>query len=132
MDPRLEDVIAFVREFSGWHSKAIDESTLLENDLHITGDDGVELLEEAEAVFAVSFATQEDDFRALFSLQDNEYLFTSEGLDLLGIGYFCRWLRGIPHPVVRDLSVGQLHRVLVKLRGRKSVHLEKSDQTPQP
>lgn len=119
MGPELEEVIAFVREFSGWHRKEINKHTRLENDLDITGDDGVELLEEAEKVFAVSFDTAEEDFRTLFSLQENEYLFSSEGFDLLGISYFCRWLRGDPHPVVRDLTIGQLHKVLVKLRSKQ-------------
>lgn len=119
MSPSVEEVIAFVREFSGCTRKAIDESTLLEDDLGICGDDGVELLEEAEKFFAVRFATDEEDFRSLFSLKENEYLFTSEGLDLLGICYFFRWLRGEPEPVVRDLSIGQLHQVLVKVRSKQ-------------
>ncbi|MEJ1267413.1 hypothetical protein WDV93_08480 [Pantoea ananatis] len=61
---------------------------------------------------------EDDDFRTLFDLKENEYLFSSEGLDLLGIGYFFEWLRGKPHSVVKDLSVGQLHQVLVKLRSK--------------
>lgn len=119
MSPSVEEVIAFVREFSGCTRKAIDESTLLEDDLGICGDDGVELLEAAEKFFAVRFETDEEDFRSLFSLKENEYLFTSEGLDLLGICYFFRWLRGEPEPVVRDLSIGQLHQVLVKVRSKQ-------------
>lgn len=119
MEPSLEEVIAFVRKCSGCRRKAIDENTWLENDLGITGDDGVELLEEAEKVFGVSFATEEEDFRQLFSLQENEYLFHSEGIDFFGIAWLCRKLRGIPAPVIRDLSVGQLHRVLVKLCSKK-------------
>ena len=118
MSPSVEEVIAFVREFSGCTRKAIDESTLLEEDLGICGDDGVELL-EAEKFFAVRFETDEEDFRSLFSLKENEYLFTSEGLDLLGICYFFRWLHGEPEPVVRDLSIGQLHQVLVKVRSKQ-------------
>ncbi|WP_336141537.1 hypothetical protein [Erwinia sp. CGal63] len=68
MDPTLEEVIDFVRDFSGWRNKKIDKYTLLEEDLHITGDDGVELLEEAEKVFGISFETEEENFRSLFSL----------------------------------------------------------------
>ncbi|ALB64682.1 hypothetical protein AFK62_02715 [Cronobacter condimenti 1330] len=116
MGPSLTEVIAFIREFSGCRREAIDENTRLEKDLHITGDDGVELLEEAEKVFCVSFETPDEDFRTLFSLSDNEYLFNSEGLGLIDIGYFWRWLHGRPQPVVCDLSVGKLHQVLVKLR----------------
>lgn len=119
MEPSLADVIAFVREFSGCRRENIDENTCLENDLGITGDDGVELLEEAEKVFGVSFFAEEDDFRKAFSLQEIEYLFHSEGIDFLGIVYLCRRLRGIPAPVIRDLSVGQLHSVLVEARNKK-------------
>jgi len=119
MEPSLAEVIAFVREFSGWKRKTIDENTWLEENLHITGDDGVELLEEAEKVFGVSFPTEEDDFRKVFSLKENEYLFDSEGIDFFCIAYLCRRLRGIPSPVIRDLSVGQLHSVLVEARNKK-------------
>ena len=121
MEPSLADVIAFVREFSGCKRENIDENTCLEKDLGITGDDGVELLEEAEKVFGVSFFAEEDDFRKAFSLQENEYLFHSEGFDFFGIVYICRRIRGIPTPVIRDLSVGQLHSVLVEARNKKEI-----------
>ncbi|UBH39637.1 hypothetical protein [Enterobacter bugandensis] len=49
-----------------------------------------------------------------FSLAENEYLFTGEGIDFFGICRFMRWLHGIPEPVIRDLTVGELHAVLVK------------------
>lgn len=119
MEPSMADVIAFVREFAGCKRETINENTWLEKDLGITGDDGVELLEEAEKIFDVSFSTEEEDFRKTFSLKENEYLFHSEGIDFLGIVYLCRRLRGIPAPVIRDLSVGQLHRVLVEARNKK-------------
>lgn len=119
MEPPLADVIAFIREFSGCRREAIDENSWLEQDLGITGDDGVELLEEAEKVFGVSFSAEQDGFREAFSLKENEYLFHSEGIDFLGIVYLCRRLRGIPAPVVCDLSVGQLHNALVEARNRK-------------
>ena len=114
MEPSMADVIAFVSEFAGCKRETINENTWLEKDLGITGDDGVELLEEAEKVFDVSFSTEEAGFRRTFSLKENEYLFHSEGIDFLGIIYLFRRLRGIPAPVVRDLSVGQLHSVLVE------------------
>lgn len=121
MDPTLEEVVAFVREFSGWRNKKMDENTLLEDDLHISGDDGVELLEEAEKVFGVSLPPEGEDFRELFSLKQNEYLFHSEGYDFFGIVWLCRKLRGIPAPVIRDLSVGRLHSVLVYARNKKKM-----------
>lgn len=119
MEPPLADVIAFIQEFSGCRREAIDENSWLEQDLGITGDDGVELLEEAEKVFGVSFSAEQDGFREAFSLKENEYLFHSEGIDFFGIVYLCRRLRGIPAPVVRDLTVGQLHSALVEARNRK-------------
>ncbi|CAM6448138.1 hypothetical protein ENINCK360B_14080 [Enterobacter intestinihominis] len=59
-------------------------------------------------------ATEEDGYMKTFSLAENEYLFTGEGIDFFGICRFMRWVRGIPEPVIRDLTVGELHAVLVK------------------
>jgi len=112
-------VIAFVREYTGCYREAIDEHTFLERDLGVAGDDGDDLLLEAEKVFEISFGQNEEQFRALFSLKENEYLFTGEGLDLLGFCYLWRKLRGISEPVIRDLSIAQLHNVLVKLHDTK-------------
>ncbi|MGY3113666.1 hypothetical protein ACVWYV_001897 [Pantoea eucalypti] len=119
MELTLADVIAFIREFAGCKRETINENTWLDKDLGITGDDGVELLEEAEKIFGVSFSAEEDGLRGAFSLKENEYLFHSEGIDFLGIAYLCRRLRGIPAPVIRDLSVGQLHSVLVEALNKK-------------
>lgn len=116
MSPSLQDVISFIREHSGVRKQYIDENTYIEEDLHITGDDGVELLEEAEKVFGVCFETDEHNLKTLFSMKDNEYLFSSEGFDPFGIFRFFERLRGIPNPTIRDLTVGELHQVLVKLR----------------
>jgi len=130
MEPSMADVIAFVRDFAGCRREIIDENTWLEKDLGITGDDGVELLEEAEKVFGVSFSAEEGGFRKAFSLKENEYLFHSEGIDFFGIVYLCRRLRGIPAPVIRDLSVGQLHSVLVEaLNKRESYPIGASPRT---
>jgi len=49
-------------------------------------------------------------------MKDNEFLFSSEGLDLFGISRFFARLRGIPDSTVRDLTVGEFHQALVKLR----------------
>ncbi|QTF10913.1 DUF1493 family protein [Brenneria izadpanahii] len=116
MSPSLLEVISFIREHAALRKQHIDENTYIEEDLHITGDDGVELLEEAEKVFGVCFETEDHNLATLFSMKDNEYLFTSEGFDPFGIFRFFEWLRGIPGSTVRDLTVGELHQVLVKLR----------------
>ena len=102
MEPTLSQVIEVVRNSSGEHRKPIDSNTLIEADLHICGIDGVQL------------ATEEDGYRKTFSLAENEYLFTGEGIDFFGICRFIRWIRGIPEPVICDLTVGKLHAALVK------------------
>lgn len=58
VEPTLQQVIDFVREISGDVKSVISEETRLEADLGIAGDDGVELLEEAEKRFGVSFVTE--------------------------------------------------------------------------
>lgn len=65
MKPSLEEVIEFVREFSGDHKSVNTEHTLLDADLGITGDDGVELLEDAEKKFGVLFVTEERSFQEI-------------------------------------------------------------------
>ncbi|MGY5955799.1 Acyl carrier protein [Kosakonia sp. BK9b] len=119
MEPSLPQVIDFIREFTGCRRQPIHENTWLEADLGVTGYDGVDLLEEIADAFDVVLCTEEEGYRKTFSLGENEYLFGGEGLDLLGIGRLIGWLRGIPEPVIRDLSVGQLHQALVRAAQEK-------------
>ncbi|HHA1391341.1 TPA: hypothetical protein ACOEBK_005017 [Enterobacter ludwigii] len=114
MEPTLSQVIEVVRKSSGEHRKSIDSNMWIEADLHICGIDGETLLEDCEEAFDVQLATEEDGYMKTFSLSENEYLFTGEGIDFFGICRFIRWVRGIPEPVIRDLTVGELHAVLVK------------------
>ena len=114
MEPTLSQVIDFIREFTGHRRIPIYEHSWLEADLGVTGDEGVDLLEEIAQAFDVQLYTDEEGYSKTFSLGENEYLFHGEGLDLFGIFRFVNWLRGIPEPVVRDLSVGQLHQALVR------------------
>ena len=113
VEPTLQQVIDFVREFSGDVKSVITEGTRLEADLGITGDDGIEVLEEAEKRFGVSFATEERSFKETFGLGENEYLFNAEGLDLLGVRRLIGCIRREPNCVVRDLMVGKLWQVLM-------------------
>lgn len=113
MEPTLLQVIEVVRNSSGEHRKPIDGDTLIEANLHICGMDGEDLLEDCEKAFGVQLAMEEDGYMKTFSLAENEYLFTGEGIDFFGICRFMRWMRGIPEPVIRDLTVGELHAVLV-------------------
>ncbi len=114
MEPTLEQIIEIIQDNFGPYRKTIDGTSRVEEDLHICGDDGVELLEACEQAFSISFDTEDNSFRNRFSLAENEYLFTSEGFDLFCIGRFVDWLRGIPKPVIRDVTVGKLHRVIVE------------------
>tara|TARA_R110002050_G_C8886535_1_gene509188 strand:- start:1123 stop:1494 length:372 start_codon:yes stop_codon:yes gene_type:complete len=120
-NPTFDQVSRFLRDFTGCSKKKqIFPETMLEEDLHITGDDGVELLDKAEKQFSVSFPFG-SEFRELFELSENEYLFTSEGFDPIGIGLLIGWIRKKPKPIVKDLSVGKFHQVLTKLKQTQSV-----------
>jgi len=103
MEATLSQVIEVVRNSSGEHRKPIDSNTLIEADLHICGIDGEDLLEDCEEAFGVQLATEEDGYRKTFSLAENEYLFTGEGIDFFGICRFIRWIRDIPEPVICDI-----------------------------
>ena len=104
----LEDVIAYLRESQGaWKRKAITAATLLEDDLGITGDDGVELLEEIQKRFEVSFIGADGTLREAFGLAPDEYLFHSEGFSLIK-------LFGFGREKVKTLSVGFLHQVIIE------------------
>ena len=113
MEPTLAQVIEVVRESSGIHRIPIDSNTWIEADLRICGMDGEGQLEDCEEAFGVQLATEEDGYMKTFSLAENEYLFTGEGIDFFGICRFMRGVCGIPEPVIRDLTVGHLHDVLV-------------------
>jgi hypothetical protein len=111
--PTIEDVIAFVRQFQRVPDRVpIFASTRLDADLGITGLDGEDLLEEAATHFRVQLASPVDGYRTTFSLGPNEYLFGSEGVSFGLFGFLSRMiqdLREIPDPIVRDLTVAQLH-----------------------
>lgn len=121
MQPTLTHVIEVVRQSSGHHRKHIDENTLIEADLDICGMDGDALIEDCEEAFGVTLVTEEDGYEKTFSLAENEFLFSTEGIDYFGICRLIRRLRGIPEPVIRDLTVGELHAVLVKAV-REQIH----------
>ncbi len=115
IEPLLLDVANFVRAWTGMDNEfVVSSETRLEANLGITGDDGEELLKAVAKEFGVALANPDDGYRTTFSLLANEYLFSSEGFDLLGIGSLIGRIRGIPHHVVRDLTVGQLHTAIVR------------------
>lgn len=114
MEPTLEQLIEIIQKNFGPYRKPVDGHSRVEEDLHICGDDGIDLLEACEQAFNISFDTEGNSFRNRFSLAEDEYLFTGEGLDLFGICRFFDWLRGIPKPVIRDVTVRKLHSVIVE------------------
>ena len=113
--PTFQDVEAFVRDFAALRrNQVITPDTRLENDLGITGDDGDELLQKAATHFGVQLADPVHGYRPTFGLGENEYLFNSEGLDLLGIGELIRRLRKQPPEVIRDLTMEELHNAILR------------------
>lgn len=108
--PRLDDVVAFVREFSGMRSVTpLPPSSRIDADLGITGDDAVELLKAAEQRFGVDFG---DDFGATFGLRPGQVLFGSEGLGVPGLDL----VRGgrTHEAAIRDLRVIELHNAILQ------------------
>ena len=117
--PTPTDMIAFIRHFQSIPDRVrISPSTRLDADLGITGLDGDDLLRQAATRFGVVLASPEDGYRRTFSLAPNEYLFGSEGSDPLGpfggILWVIRRIRGVPDPVVCDLTVGELHEAILR------------------
>lgn len=96
--------------------KKITGNSMLESDLGITGDDGIDLLKSIEEAFDVVFSDSENGYRTIFNLKKNEYLFHAEGLDLFGLVEFMfrKSRKG-----VKSISVSDLHQVIVKLQLEK-------------
>lgn len=104
----LENLNSVIRELQGIPSKIlIDENTLVENELGLTGDDGDEVLQEIEKVFELSFKGKDGSLREFFGLKDNEYLFHSEGFDILGV---FKKLFGINNESIKPFIVGELFK----------------------
>lgn len=94
--PSVAEVARFVRSFTGHGNHvAVSVDTRLEADLGVTGDDGSALLEEASRYFNAALAGP-DGYRSTFRLRPNEYLFHSEGLDLVGLGALLGGCSGVP------------------------------------
>lgn len=105
--PTFNVFALFIREVVGYPDrKAITPETLFENDMGVTGDDGVDLLEATEKRFNVDWT----DFRAVFNLKPDEYLFGPEGF-----GLFPLWWIGIGRkPIIRPFTVGELYTVVCR------------------
>jgi len=105
--PTFDAFALFIREVVGYPArKAITPETLFENDMGVTGDDGVDLLEATEKRFNADWT----DFRTVFNLKPDEYLFHGEGF-----GLFPLWAIGIGRkPSIRPFTVGELYAVVCR------------------
>lgn len=116
LDVTFDNLISIIRECQGLselgfsETEVITETTLLDKDLGITGDDGWELLGSIETQFGVSFTGQDGTAREFFGLAKNEQLFHHEtdfGLRMLIKTLFHRQKEH-----VKPLSIGQLYTAL--------------------
>lgn len=98
-----------------YHSKIkITAETLFEDDLGITGDDGVELLEATEKHFGVELCSEEDGYRKTFNLAPNEYLFHPEGFCFNPFNLIRKLLGLNETEIIRKLTVGELYDVVCR------------------
>ena len=117
----FEEFATFVRDWAKIPKpKEITPETLFEDDLGITGDDGCELLEEAERRFAVRLSSPERGYRETFDLAPHEVLFNSEGFgpnwhDIMALF----WPRVIPSSVKR-FTVGELFVAVRNARAQRN------------
>ena len=109
-EPSVEEVVAFVREFTRVSSrKVVNSQTRLEADLDVTGDDGVDLLGATADRYGLDHEALDSALVETLGLGPDDFVFGLEGLDLIGIGALVRWVRREPRPSYRDLTVNELH-----------------------
>jgi acyl carrier protein len=103
----FEEVCQIIRDQAQLDpDERITPETQFERDLGITGDDGSEIIDSVEKHYGIQFTPDS------FGLEPNEYLFNSEGIDL--IPGFLRILFNKPEPEVRSFTVGELYDAVVK------------------
>jgi len=112
----IDNLILLIREFQCITNKTeINETTLLEHDLGITGDDGCELLEEIENSFNLSFTGEDGSLREYFDLEEDQFLFHSEGLDLFGIFSL---IFGRKPENIKPITIGDLFNATIKAKNK--------------
>jgi hypothetical protein len=106
--PEFADLATFVRSWAQVpDEEPIRPDTQFERDLGITGDDGGDLLLAVEKHFSIPLRTKGEGYRKAFRLEDNEYLFNSEGFPIWELLPFAK------KSVVRAFTVGELHAAMV-------------------
>ncbi|WP_041257408.1 hypothetical protein [Fibrella aestuarina] len=122
MTPTFDEFASFLRERLGVRKKqVITPKTLLEDELGVTGDDGIDLLEAVERQYAISLSPLHETF----SMQPNELLFQEEGLGI-HVGELSRVFKNLfrkikePGPVMRKFQVGELYEVVCRLKQQQA------------
>ena len=117
--PSFEDLAELIRKCQGLKAdKPINPDSQFERDLGVTGDDGTELLQKIEQHYGIHFTPES------FQLQDNEFLFNGEGLDIFGVVW--RMIRNKPESEVRSFTVGELYLAL-----QREIEVKAKRETPQ-
>ena len=113
----FEDFADFIRSQCGIsQKKKITPESKFEDDLGVTGDDGVDLLRATEERFGVRLLDAGHGYRRTFDLGPDEFLFNSEG-----------WF---PTPgSVREFKVGDLYSAVVKCQNRTVAMMESEEPT---
>lgn len=113
MKPTFEEFSDFIREVAGLPaSTEITPATRFEKDLGITGDDGSDLLTDVERKFGVLLHSKEDGYRKTFNLEQNEFLFNSEGFNPFQL--ITMLLKKSGKSKVRDFTVGELFEAVCR------------------
>lgn len=108
--PSLAEVIDWVRGFFHISDRTpITAQTCIEADLHVTGDDGDDLLLAAMEHFNVDLNDPEQGMAKTLQLAPNECWFGPEGWLPLP-----KWLGGSSDIVYRDLTVSELHQAILQ------------------
>lgn len=104
----LDQVIDWLRNFLSISDRQlITAPTRIEADLHVTGDDGDDLLIAAMEHFNVNLNDSDQGMAQTLQLASNECWFGTEAAFALPI-----WSGGSSDIVYRDLTVGELHKAI--------------------
>ena len=117
LPPTIEQFTSWLRPTLSLTNKTrVTADTRLEDDLGVTGDDGVDLLLAVEKKYGISL----EPLRQTFNMQPNEYLFHGEGFGIDFLALFR--LRDEPKPVVRVFRVGELYDAVCRLMSEANQH----------
>jgi hypothetical protein len=119
--PNFEEFAELIRQHQGFRQdKRIVPEMQFERDLGITGDDGSEIVDVVAERYGIELTAE------FFGLVPNEFLFHSEGFDL--VPAFVRSLLRKPEPEVRSFTVGELFEAVQRAVSTKSQHQTKAPQ----